>query len=398
MLAGAAMVVFRTLPYAWWGTLAFDSDQAVVGLMAKHIAEFRALPVYQYAVSYVLILSAYVVAPFMWLLGPTLLALKLPLVLMNTAVGVGLIVVITRTGVRPAHGGAPGTAGADDVRRHQRRADGRTRHDRGASPVRDRAVVVAADAAGLRHRGGSRVPRAGVRRLRGGGHRVSRRLQRRVRIAGRLARLVDERPCRRGDERAHRRSGAVRVGPRPRHVGRNFGRQPRHAGWCVLLRAGAGGPQRDGTRRVVPRPVVGSDTGPARRRSGTNARGTGPRRRLASARRDTAPRCPATRLALACGVDAPAGVVGAAGRLSRAGGRTVGGGVCNEPLWSYRGADSPLCPARDVPAHRPGAADLVGRAPRRHPAADWRELRRARGPQRLATCAVVARTTDTAID
>lgn len=101
MLAGAAMVVFRTLPYAWWGTLAFDADQAVLGLMAKHIAEFRALPVYQYAVSYVLILSAYVIAPFMWLLGPTPLALKLPLVLMNTAVGLWLIVLMMRTGLRP---------------------------------------------------------------------------------------------------------------------------------------------------------------------------------------------------------------------------------------------------------------------------------------------------------
>lgn len=102
LLLGAAMIVFRTLPYAWWGTLAFDSDQAVVGLMAKHVAEFRALPVYQYAASYVLMLSAYVIAPFMWVLGPTPFALKLPLVLMNTAVGVGLIVAITRTGIRPA--------------------------------------------------------------------------------------------------------------------------------------------------------------------------------------------------------------------------------------------------------------------------------------------------------
>jgi hypothetical protein len=94
------MVAFRTLPYAWWGTLAFDADQAVVGLMAKHIAEFRALPVYQYAVSYVLILSAYVIAPFMWALGPTLLALKLPLVLLNVAVGVSLIGAMVKAGLR----------------------------------------------------------------------------------------------------------------------------------------------------------------------------------------------------------------------------------------------------------------------------------------------------------
>ena len=101
LLAAAAMTVFRTLPFAWWGTLAFDADQAVVGLMAKHIAEFRAFPVYQYAASYVLMVSAYVIAPFMWVLGPSPLALKLPLMLMNTAAGVGLIVAIMRTGLPP---------------------------------------------------------------------------------------------------------------------------------------------------------------------------------------------------------------------------------------------------------------------------------------------------------
>lgn len=102
VLAGAGLVLFRTLPYAWWGTLAFDADQAVVGLMAKHVAELRALPFYQYGLSYVLMLSAYVIAPFMWLLGPTLLALKLPLVLMNVGVGVAVSLAVTRAGLRPA--------------------------------------------------------------------------------------------------------------------------------------------------------------------------------------------------------------------------------------------------------------------------------------------------------
>ncbi|MGV3516476.1 hypothetical protein [Luteitalea sp.] len=101
LLASAGLVLFRTLPYAWWGTLAFDADQAVVGLMAKHIAEFSALPFHQYGLSYVLMLSAYVIAPFMWVLGPTLLALKLPLVLMNVAVGVGTVWAALRAGLPP---------------------------------------------------------------------------------------------------------------------------------------------------------------------------------------------------------------------------------------------------------------------------------------------------------
>jgi len=98
----AALVGFRSLPYAVWGTLAFDADQAVVGLMAKHIAEFRALPVYQYGAPYLVIVSAYVTAPFMWLFGPTVFALKLPLVLMNVGVGMATIVAIVRAGLSPS--------------------------------------------------------------------------------------------------------------------------------------------------------------------------------------------------------------------------------------------------------------------------------------------------------
>lgn len=102
LLLAAVLVGFRCLPYTLWGTMAFDSDQAVVGLMAKHIAEFRALPVYQYGAPYVVIVSAYVTAPFMWLFGPTVFALKLPLVLMNVGVGMATIVAIVRTGLSPS--------------------------------------------------------------------------------------------------------------------------------------------------------------------------------------------------------------------------------------------------------------------------------------------------------
>ncbi len=102
LAVASALVVVRTLPYVIWGTLAFDADQAVVGLMSKHIAEFRALPVYQYALPYVVMVSAYVTAPFMWLFGPTIFALKLPLLLMNVGVGLLVIIAIVRAGLRPA--------------------------------------------------------------------------------------------------------------------------------------------------------------------------------------------------------------------------------------------------------------------------------------------------------
>jgi hypothetical protein len=102
LLLAAGLVVCRCLPYVVWGTLAFDADQAMVGLMAKHVAELRALPVYQYGLPYVLMVSAYTTAPFMWVLGATPLALKLPVLLINVGVGVALLVAMRRAGVRPA--------------------------------------------------------------------------------------------------------------------------------------------------------------------------------------------------------------------------------------------------------------------------------------------------------
>jgi hypothetical protein len=102
MLLALALVFVRVWPHAWWGTMAFDADQAVVGLMAKHVAELRAFPVYQYALPYVLMVTAYLTAPFMWVLGATPFALKLPLAVLNAIVGLGLVLALLRVGLRPA--------------------------------------------------------------------------------------------------------------------------------------------------------------------------------------------------------------------------------------------------------------------------------------------------------
>lgn len=71
--------------------LRFDADQAVVGLMAKHISEGRAFPVYFYGQSYLPALEAYLAGPVMWLLGPTEAALKVPIVAMNVAAALLLV-------------------------------------------------------------------------------------------------------------------------------------------------------------------------------------------------------------------------------------------------------------------------------------------------------------------
>ncbi len=84
LILATLLVVARTVPFMAPG-VRFDADQAVVGLMAKHISEGRAFPVFFYGQSYLLAVEAYLAAPVMWVLGPTEVALKLPLLVMNVA-------------------------------------------------------------------------------------------------------------------------------------------------------------------------------------------------------------------------------------------------------------------------------------------------------------------------
>lgn len=62
--AGVLMlaVLARSLAVLLWPDVWFDADQAVMGLMAKHLAEGRGFPVFQYAWSYVLMIEAWLLA------------------------------------------------------------------------------------------------------------------------------------------------------------------------------------------------------------------------------------------------------------------------------------------------------------------------------------------------
>jgi hypothetical protein len=82
--------------------LRFDADQGIVGLMAKHISEGRAFPLFFYGQSYLPAVEAYLAAPLMWMLGPTEAALKLPVAAMNAAAVLLLIWMAHRDlGMRP---------------------------------------------------------------------------------------------------------------------------------------------------------------------------------------------------------------------------------------------------------------------------------------------------------
>lgn len=98
------LVVFRSALF-FRLPLDFDSDEAVFGLMAKHLAEGRAFPLFMYGQNYILAVEAWLAAPLFLLFGPSVAALKAPLFAINIAVGVLLVWLLEREcGLRPLHG------------------------------------------------------------------------------------------------------------------------------------------------------------------------------------------------------------------------------------------------------------------------------------------------------
>ena len=90
------LVVFRSAMFVFKPALDFDSDQAIFGLMGKHLAEGRAFPLFIYGQNYLLAVEAWLAAPMFLLFGVSVAALKLPMLLINVAVGLLLIVLLER--------------------------------------------------------------------------------------------------------------------------------------------------------------------------------------------------------------------------------------------------------------------------------------------------------------
>lgn len=85
------LLLFRSLVFMFWPQSHFDSDQAVHGLMAKHIAQGRAFPVFMYGQSYLLAVEAWLASPFFLIAGPSVFTLKLPLLIITAIVTLLLI-------------------------------------------------------------------------------------------------------------------------------------------------------------------------------------------------------------------------------------------------------------------------------------------------------------------
>lgn len=101
----ALLVALRSWVFVGYEQAFFTSDQAIVGLMAKHISEGRAFPLFFYGQSYMLAVEAYVAAPFVLIGGPTVASLHLSLVAWNLCAAALLIVGLNRfAGLRPLYG------------------------------------------------------------------------------------------------------------------------------------------------------------------------------------------------------------------------------------------------------------------------------------------------------
>ena len=96
-----ALVLLRSYIFVRYGPAFFDSDQAVVGLMAKHLSEGRGFPLFFYGQNYMLGVESWLAVPCFWIGGPTVAMLRAPLVLVNLAVALATVLLFVRRGLAP---------------------------------------------------------------------------------------------------------------------------------------------------------------------------------------------------------------------------------------------------------------------------------------------------------
>jgi hypothetical protein len=102
------IVIFRSGVFVFWPQAHFDSDSAITGLMATHISEGRAFPVFWYGQSYMLAVESYLAAPLFVLFGASVTALKLPLLAINLTIALLLLRIFEHDGgLRPWRAAIP---------------------------------------------------------------------------------------------------------------------------------------------------------------------------------------------------------------------------------------------------------------------------------------------------
>jgi hypothetical protein len=103
LLVALLLVAVRSFVVVWYEQADFDSDQAVMGLMAKHLAEGRAFPLFQYVQDYVLVVEAWLAVPVFWVAGVSVLTLKATVAALNGVAAWLLLRILTaEVGLRPS--------------------------------------------------------------------------------------------------------------------------------------------------------------------------------------------------------------------------------------------------------------------------------------------------------
>jgi hypothetical protein len=71
-----ALVLLRSIVPTVYEGFYFDSDQAIVGLMAKHLSTFERFPLFYDGLNYILGVEAWIIAPFFWIAGPSVAVMR----------------------------------------------------------------------------------------------------------------------------------------------------------------------------------------------------------------------------------------------------------------------------------------------------------------------------------
>lgn len=98
LLAGTAvlLVLFRSFVPTYYEGFDFGSDQAIVGLMARHLSTGHDFPLYYYGLNYLLGVEAWIIAPFFVLFRSSVAMMRIPFVILNAIVAVWLMAELGR--------------------------------------------------------------------------------------------------------------------------------------------------------------------------------------------------------------------------------------------------------------------------------------------------------------
>ena len=98
-----AIIVVRSIVPMAYERFDFNSDQAIVGLMAKHLSELRTFPLFYYGQNYMLGVESWIAAPFVLAGGTTIAMMRLPLVIIGAAAALICQFTFVRQGMRPGY-------------------------------------------------------------------------------------------------------------------------------------------------------------------------------------------------------------------------------------------------------------------------------------------------------